>query len=45
VIRGSSGGGGGFGNPAERDPELVRADVRDRQLSAEAAASAYGVQT
>ena len=38
VIRGSSGGGGGFGDPAERDPERVRADVRDGQLSASAAA-------
>jgi N-methylhydantoinase B len=24
-----TGGGGGYGNPAERDPEAVRADVRE----------------
>ena len=44
VIRGSSGGGGGFGSPAERDPEQVRADVRDRQLTPEAAEGIYGVR-
>jgi N-methylhydantoinase B len=43
VIRGLSGGGGGFGNPTERDPDLVRADLRDGQLSATAAQSLYGV--
>ena len=43
VIRGMSGGGGGFGDPGERDPERVRADVRDGQLSASAAAELYGV--
>jgi len=42
VIRGLSGGGGGFGDPAKRDAELVRADVRDRQLTPEAAAARYG---
>jgi N-methylhydantoinase B/oxoprolinase/acetone carboxylase alpha subunit len=42
VIRGMSGGGGGFGDPAERDPELVRTDVRDGQLTPGAAASVYG---
>ncbi len=42
VIRGCSGGGGGYGNPAERDPELVRTDIRDHQLSAAAAARIYG---
>ena len=43
VIRGSSGGGGGFGEASERDPELVRTDVRDGQLSAEAARERYGI--
>jgi N-methylhydantoinase B len=43
IIRGSSGGGGGFGEPAERDPELVRTDVRDGQLSPEAARERYGI--
>jgi N-methylhydantoinase B len=44
IVRGSSGGGGGFGEPGGRDPEQVRADLRDRRLSPGAAASAYGVE-
>jgi N-methylhydantoinase B len=36
-------GGGGFGDPRERDPEKVRADVRDGFVSPEAAEKAYGV--
>ncbi|WP_326837331.1 hydantoinase B/oxoprolinase family protein [Amycolatopsis rhabdoformis] len=36
-------GGGGFGDPAERDPQLVLRDVRDGLLSVEAAAEIYGV--
>jgi N-methylhydantoinase B len=43
VIRGCTGGGGGYGDPAKRDPAAVRADVRDRQLTAEAALRIYGV--
>lgn len=42
VIRGLSGGGGGFGEAAERDPELVRADLRDGQISDAAARERYG---
>ena len=42
VIRTMTGGGGGFGPPAERDPEDVRADVRDRHVSAERARELYG---
>ena len=38
-----SAGGGGWGNPLERDPELVRADVIDGYVTAEAAALEYGV--
>jgi N-methylhydantoinase B len=37
-------GGGGFGDPCERDPEKVRADVRDGLVSAEAAEKVYGVR-
>jgi N-methylhydantoinase B len=37
-------GGGGYGDPLERDPEAVRRDVRDGTVSAEAARSLYGVQ-
>ena len=35
--------GGGFGNPYERDPDLVAADVRDGRVSIEAARRDYGV--
>ncbi|MCK6449295.1 MAG: hydantoinase B/oxoprolinase family protein [Alphaproteobacteria bacterium] len=36
-------GGGGWGDPLERDPEAVLADVRRGFVSAEAAARDYGV--
>ena len=36
-------GGGGLGPAAERSPELVLADVRDGNVSPEAAALRYGV--
>ena len=36
-------GGGGYGPPAERDPELVCEEVRDGMLSARAAREVYGV--
>jgi N-methylhydantoinase B len=36
-------GGGGFGDPLEREPECVRADVLDGKVSREHARSAYGV--
>ena len=38
-----SGGGGGYGDPLERDPEAVRADVREGFVSAERARDGYGV--
>lgn len=37
------GGGGGFGNPLERDPEAVKEDVLDELVSVEAAHRHYGV--
>jgi N-methylhydantoinase B len=37
-------GGAGFGDPRERDPEKVRADVRDGLVSVEAAERAYGLR-
>jgi len=37
-------GGGGFGDPRERDPEKVKADVRDGLVSPDAAQKAYGVR-
>ncbi|MDE0446801.1 MAG: hydantoinase B/oxoprolinase family protein [Spirochaetaceae bacterium] len=36
-------GGGGFGDPLTRDPELVRRDVRDEKVSTAAARDRYGV--
>ena len=36
-------GGGGFGDPFERDPEAVAEDVRDGKISAVAARDLYGV--
>ncbi len=38
-----SGGGGGFGNPLERDPERVAHDVREGYVSRDAAHRDYGV--
>jgi N-methylhydantoinase B len=38
-----SGGGGGWGNPFERDPNLVLEDVRNELVSRERAADIYGV--
>ena len=36
-------GGGGYGDPYDRDPALVAADVRDRIISVDAAGALYGV--
>jgi N-methylhydantoinase B len=36
-------GGGGFGDPLERDPELVRWDAREEIISLETARDVYGV--
>jgi N-methylhydantoinase B len=36
-------GGGGYGNPLERDPELVARDVRREYYTAEQAKGAFGV--
>lgn len=36
-------GGGGWGDPLERDPELVARDVRNEKVSVEAARELYGV--
>lgn len=38
-----SGGGGGVGDPHERDPERVREDVRNGYVSVQAARDEYGV--
>lgn len=36
-------GGGGYGDPRERDPEAVHRDVREGKVSAERAREVYGV--
>ena len=36
-------GGGGYGDPLERDPEAVRQDVYDRRVTVRMAREQYGV--
>jgi N-methylhydantoinase B len=43
VLRHVMAGGGGWGDPLDRDPEAVAADVADEKLSAEYARETYGV--
>lgn len=43
ALRFRTGGGGGWGNPLERDPEMVKRDVRDEYVSIEGAYRDYGV--
>ncbi|MDN5844169.1 MAG: hypothetical protein L0H54_12080, partial [Alcaligenaceae bacterium] len=43
VLRAHSPGGGGYGNPFDRDPVLVARDVRDGVMTIEQARQAYGV--
>lgn len=43
VVTTYTGGGGGYGNPLERDPELVRRDVISGYVTREGAARDYGV--
>jgi N-methylhydantoinase B len=38
-------GAGGYGPPGERDPALVRRDLVDEKISAEAAHAVYGLKT
>jgi N-methylhydantoinase B len=40
---GTDNGGGGYGDPLERDVERVARDVRERWVSKEVAAHVYGV--
>jgi N-methylhydantoinase B len=37
-------GGGGYGDPTQRDREAVRADLRDGYISADAAKRDYGLE-
>lgn len=43
ILRIQTGGGGGYGNPLERDPQSVLSDVRAQRISPGRAMSAYGV--
>jgi len=43
TFRLQTGGGGGWGNPLERDPERVKNDVRDEYVTIEGALRDYGV--
>ena len=43
VIRIRTTGGGGWGDPLDRDPSRVAADVRDGKVSIEGARTDYGV--
>ena len=43
MIRVETCGGGGYGPPWERDPELVLRDVIEEKISVERAREAYGV--
>jgi N-methylhydantoinase B len=42
-IKGWEAGGGGYGDPLDRDPELVRVDVLERFVSFDSARATYGV--
>ena len=43
IFRYLTNGGGGFGNPLEREPERVKVDVRDGYVTIEGALRDYGV--
>ncbi len=45
MIRGIESGGGGYGDPLDRDPEAVVDDVLEGWVSGESASSTYGVVT
>jgi N-methylhydantoinase B/oxoprolinase/acetone carboxylase alpha subunit len=43
VLAVTQGGGGGYGDPLQRDPDMVSRDVKDGYVSADRVAAAYGV--
>ena len=43
VLRHVMAGGGGWGDPLERDPKAVEADIRDEKITIDHALSEYGV--
>lgn len=44
VVTTRTGGGGGYGDPRERDRALVERDIADRQISTEVAREIYGLR-
>jgi N-methylhydantoinase B len=42
VVRGSTGGGGGYGDPAKRDAVAIEEDIANGDLSSDAARELYG---
>ncbi|MDX6591317.1 MAG: N-methylhydantoinase [Gaiellales bacterium] len=42
IVLAMTGGGGGFGDPSERDPELVARDLAERLVTPEEARATYG---
>lgn len=44
VLVAETGGGGGYGNPRERDRELVRRDLREERISRKTALEVYGLE-
>ena len=42
-IKGAEAGGGGYGDPLQRDPDRVRQDVLENWVSIESARDVYGV--
>lgn len=44
VVRTKTGGGGGFGTPADRNRDAVRADVADGVISLDTARQVYGLE-
>ncbi len=44
VVRALTGGGGGYGDPRERDGDLVRNEVRNNAVTVESARELYGLQ-
>jgi N-methylhydantoinase B len=44
VVRTMTGGGGGFGDPRDRDPEAIREDLLDRQVTPAHAREVYGYE-
>ena len=44
IIRVVTGNGGGLGDPKERDPELVRRDVKNGLITPERAREVYGIE-